>query len=111
MAQVSPTTPVLPVVASRIAAFALALAAFPTRTSAFAYANDLQPALADKLKRCFIDYRFSAEMKKAFLGDDCFLPVSYKNDWGLVRKVAEASGTPFNKAAFDREAAAEAKGK
>ena len=50
-------------------------------------------------------------MKKEFLGDDRFLPVSYKDDWVLIRQVTEASGTPFNKAAFDREVAAEAKAK
>jgi phosphonate transport system substrate-binding protein len=82
---------------------------FPT--SAFAHAHDLDPALAAKIRKCFTDYKFSAEMKKEFLGDDRFLPVSYKDDWVLVRKVAEASGTPFNKAAYDREVAAEAKAK
>jgi len=82
---------------------------FPT--SAFAHAHDLEPALASKISKCFTDYRFSPEMKKEFLGDDRFLPVSYKDDWVLVRKVAEASGTPFNKAAYDREVAAEAKAK
>ena len=56
-------------------------------------------------------YRFSVEMKKEFLGDDRFPPVSYKDDWVLIRQVAAASGTPFNKAAFDREVAAEAKAK
>ena len=81
-------------------------AAFPT--SSFAYAHDLEPALADRIRKCFFDYRFGAEMKKEFLGDDRFVPVNYKDDWVLVRKVAEASGTPFNKAGFDKEAAAEA---
>ncbi|MEP7327860.1 MAG: phosphate/phosphite/phosphonate ABC transporter substrate-binding protein [Betaproteobacteria bacterium] len=83
----------------------------PFPTSAFAYAHDLDPALAAKISKCFTDYRFSAEMKKEFLGDDRFLPVSYKDDWLLVRKVAEASGTPFNKAGYEREVAAEAKAK
>ena len=46
-------------------------------------------------------------MKKEFLGDDRFLPVSYKDDWALVRKVAEDSGTPYNRAGYDRERAAE----
>ena len=81
-------------------------AAFPT--SSFAYAHDLEPALAERISKCFFEYRFGAEMKKEFLGDDRFVPVSYKDDWVLVRKVAEASGTPFNKAGFDKEAAAEA---
>ncbi len=78
---------------------------FPT--SSFAHTHDLEPQLADKLKKCFFDFRFSAEMKKEFLGDDRFLPISYKDDWALVRKVAEDSGTPFNRTGFDKERAQE----
>ena len=78
---------------------------FPT--SSFAHAHDLEPALAERLRKCFFEYRFTAEMKKEFLGDDRFLPVSYKDDWALVRKVAEDSGTPYNRAGYDRERAAE----
>ena len=78
---------------------------FPT--SSFAHAHDLDPALAAKLKDCFLGYRFTTEMKKEFLGDDRFLPVSYRDDWALVRKVAEDAGTPYNRAGFERERAAE----
>ena len=74
---------------------------FPT--SSFAYAHDLSPVLADKIKKCFFDYKFSAELQKEFLGDDRFLPVDYKKDWELVRAVAVASGTPYNRAQFDKE--------
>ena len=74
---------------------------FPT--SSFAYAHDLAPALAEKIKKCFFDYKFSPEMQKEFLGDDRFLPVDYKKDWELVRAVAVASGTPYNRAQFDKE--------
>ncbi len=74
---------------------------FPT--SSFAYAHDLTPVLAEKIKKCFFDYKFSPEMQKEFLGDDRFLPVDYKKDWELVRAVAVASGTPYNRAQFDKE--------
>ena len=74
---------------------------FPT--SAFAHSHDLTPVLADKIKKCFFDYKFSAELQKEFLGDDRFLPVDYKKDWELVRAVAVASGTPYNRAQFDQE--------
>ena len=74
---------------------------FPT--SSFAHAHDLTPVLADKIKKCFFDYKFSPEMQKEFLGDDRFLPVDYKKDWKLVRGVALASGTPYNRAQFDKE--------
>lgn len=79
---------------------------FPT--SSFAYAHDLKPELAAKLKDCFYSFRFSPEMTKEFNGDDRFLPITYQKDWAVVRDVAEKSGTPYNKSAYDREAKREA---
>ncbi len=84
---------------------------FPT--SSFAYAHDLEPKLRDTMLKCFYDYRFTAEMQKAFDGADRFFPITYKKDWAIVRQVAEGSGEKFNKAAFEnlqkREAEAAAK--
>jgi phosphonate transport system substrate-binding protein len=79
---------------------------FPS--SGFAYAHDLKPELAEKLKQCFYDFRFPPDMVKDFEGDDRFAPITYLKDWAIVRKVAEDSGTPYNKAAYEREAAREA---
>ena len=79
---------------------------FPT--SSFAHANDLKPELAEKLKDCFFAFRFPAEMQKEFNGDDRFVPISYQKDWKVVRDVAEKSGTPYNKAAYDAEQKREA---
>ncbi len=75
---------------------------FPT--SSFAYAHDLKPELAEKLKSCFFEFRYPAEMQKEFNGDDRFHPITYKKDWAVVRDVAEKSGTPYNKSAYDAEA-------
>lgn len=74
---------------------------FPT--SSFAYAHDLEPKLRDTMLKCFYDYRFPAEMQKAFDGADRFYPITYQKDWGLVRKVAEGSGEKFNRAAYEKE--------
>lgn len=79
---------------------------FPT--SSFAYAHDLEPELAKKMVKCFYDYRFPEEMKKAFEGADRFFPITYQKDWEVVRDVAEKTGTPFNRAAYEKEAAKEA---
>ena len=79
---------------------------FPT--SSFAYAHDLKPELAEKLKGCFFSFRFTPEMQKEFNGDDRCLPISYAKDWAVVREVAEKSGTPYNKAAYDAESKREA---
>jgi len=79
---------------------------FPT--SSFAHAHDLKPELAKKLRECFFSFRFPAEMQKEFNGDDRFLPITYQKDWAVVREVAEKSGTPYNKSAYDAEAKREA---
>lgn len=78
---------------------------FPT--SSFAHAHDLVPDLAKKVRECFYAFRFTPEMTKEFNGDDRFFPIAYKKDWAVVRQVAEASATPYNKAAYDREKAKE----
>jgi phosphonate transport system substrate-binding protein len=79
---------------------------FPT--SSFAYAHDLEPKLRDTMLKCFYDYRFPAEMQKAFDGADRFFPINYKEHWAIVRQVAEGSGEKFNKAAYDELAKKEA---
>jgi len=79
---------------------------FPT--SSFAYAHDLDPKLVDKMLTCFYDYRFPAEMQKAFDGADRFFPINYKTTWEVVRKVAEGSGQGFNRANYEQESKREA---
>jgi len=79
---------------------------FPT--SSFAYAHDLKPELAAKLKECFFNFKFTPEMQKEFNGDDGFVPITYLKDWAVVRDVAEKSGTPYNKNAYDAESKREA---
>ena len=74
---------------------------FPT--SSFAHAHDLKPDLATKLKQCFFSFRFTPAMQKELFGGDRFVPISYQKDWAVVRDVAEKSGTPYNKAAYDAE--------
>ena len=74
---------------------------FPT--SSFAYAHDLKPELAKKLTECFFSFRFPPEMQKEFNGDDRFVQITYLKEWAVVRDVAEKTGTPYNKAAYDAE--------
>lgn len=79
---------------------------FPT--SSFAYAHDLKPDLAKKVVDCFYAFRFPEAMQKEFNGDDRFFPITYKETWAVVRDVAEKTGTPYNKAAYEAEAKREA---
>jgi phosphonate transport system substrate-binding protein len=79
---------------------------FPT--SSFAYAHDLEPKLVEKMKTCFYDYRFPAEMKKAFDGADRFFPINYQETWQVVREVSHSAGEKFDRKAFEELAKKEA---
>lgn len=76
-------------------------AKFPT--SSFAYAHDLEPAFRDRMLKCFYDYRYTDEMKKAFDGADRFYPINFKEHWAIVRQVAEGGGEKFNSEAYAKE--------
>jgi phosphonate transport system substrate-binding protein len=47
-------------------------------------------------------------MQKEFNGDDRFVPITYKETWKVVREIAEGSGTPYNKNAYEVEGKREA---
>jgi phosphonate transport system substrate-binding protein len=79
---------------------------FPT--SSFAHAHDLHPDLSKKVRACFFAFDFPPSMRKEFNGDDRFFPITYKDTWKVVREIAEGSGTPYNKAAYEAEAKREA---
>ena len=79
---------------------------FPT--SSFAYAHDLQPDLARKIRACFFAFDFPPSMRKEFNGADRFFPITYKDAWKVVREIANASGTAYNKETLEAEAKLEA---
>ncbi|OMH32063.1 phosphate/phosphite/phosphonate ABC transporter substrate-binding protein [Motiliproteus sp. MSK22-1] len=68
---------------------------FPT--SAFGYAHDLHPDLVNKIKQAFSSFRFPEKMKETFNGADRFYPITYKNDWAVIRDIAHATGTAYTK--------------
>ena len=68
-------------------------------------AHDLAPALAQKIRECSYNFRYTPEMVKGFQGADRWLPIDYKKDWEIVRRVAEDSGQAFSASAFEKEKA------
>lgn len=73
---------------------------FPT--SAFGYANDLHPDLVKKIKEAFSTYRFTPEMSATFKGADRFYPITYKEEWGVIRDIAHTTGTAYTKAGLQK---------
>lgn len=78
---------------------------FPT--SSFGYAHDLDPDLVAKIKEAFFEYRFTPEMIKTFGGADRFFPVTFKQDFELIRLIAEATGESFDESGLAKMREAE----
>lgn len=68
-------------------------------------AHDLAPALQQKIRECSYAFRYTPEMVKGFQGADRWLPIDYRKDWEVVRKVAHDSGQSFTATAFEKEKA------
>jgi phosphonate transport system substrate-binding protein len=75
----------------------------PFPTSSFALSHDLRPELAQRIRQCFLDYRFPEAMRRDLGGNDRFWPATYSQDWAPVRAVADAVNAPYNRAAWDAE--------
>lgn len=67
---------------------------FPT--SSFGYANNLHPDLVKKIVDAFYSYRFTPDMQETFGGADRFFPITYQEDWKVIRDIAESTGTSYN---------------
>jgi phosphonate transport system substrate-binding protein len=74
---------------------------FPT--TGFVMSHDLKPELQKKITDCMVSYKFSDDIKKEYDGMDRFVPITYKETWKPIREVAERSGTPYNRAAFEAQ--------
>ncbi len=79
----------------------------PFPAGSLAMAHDLAPQLRDIITRCTFKFTFPDELKTSFRGTDRFVPLNYKRDFEPVRRVAEASGEAFNRAAFDKRKTSE----
>lgn len=77
-------------------------AKFPT--SSFGYAHDLHPDLVKKIVDAFNSYRFTPSMQETFGGADRFFPISYQQDWKVIRDIAESTGTSYNQAGLKKMA-------
>jgi phosphonate transport system substrate-binding protein len=74
---------------------------FPT--TGFVMSHDLKPELQAKITQCMVSYKFPDALKKEYAGNDRFLPINYKDTWKPIREVAEKSGTPYNRVAYEAQ--------
>jgi phosphonate transport system substrate-binding protein len=79
---------------------------FPT--SQFARSHDLKPELAENIRTCFLNFKFPPEMSAQLNNANRFIPITYKETWAPIREIAEKTGTPYNKIAYEAQAKREA---
>jgi len=70
---------------------------FPT--TGFGVAHNLKPELQEKIKRAFFSFDWKGtklleEFSKS--GDTKFIPISFKDDWAVIRQIDEANGVVYS---------------
>lgn len=73
---------------------------FPTL--AIGYVYNLAPDLAAKIRAALLEYEFSPETVKLYKGLNHYLPVSYKDDWEIIRHIAEFNDYAYTEAGLNK---------
>jgi phosphonate transport system substrate-binding protein len=64
----------------------------------FAYAYNLEPKLAEKIREAFMSFRFQGtSMAKEFKDRTGFLPITYQKDWDAIVGILTSNGAAFTK--------------
>jgi phosphonate transport system substrate-binding protein len=67
---------------------------FPT--TGYGYAYNLEPKLVGKIKQAFFDFPWEGSALAAeFKKEGKFIPIEYKRDWDVMRKIDEANGIKY----------------
>jgi phosphonate transport system substrate-binding protein len=67
---------------------------FPT--TGYGYAHNLEPKLVEKIKEAFFTFPWEGSALAAeFKKEGKFLPIEYKKDWAVLRKIDEATGVKY----------------
>jgi phosphonate transport system substrate-binding protein len=67
---------------------------FPT--TGYGYAYNLDPNLIEKIKQAFFTFQWEGSALQAeFKREDRFVPITYKKDWSVIRKIDAANGVKY----------------
>ena len=70
---------------------------FPT--TAYGLANNLNPELAEKIQDAFFNYDWAGtplEAEFANSGEAQFIPITYQENWSVIRTIADANGVTYD---------------
>jgi phosphonate transport system substrate-binding protein len=67
---------------------------FPT--TGYGYAHNLDPKLVEKIKEAFFGFPWDGSALQAeFKREGKFIPIDYKKDWAVLRKIDDATGVKY----------------
>ena len=70
--------------------------AFPT--TSFGHAHNLHPSLARLVQKAFFTFEFEGtKLGKEFADVDRFLPITYKNNWKVIRTIQDQNNVAYTK--------------
>ncbi|WP_417812088.1 phosphate/phosphite/phosphonate ABC transporter substrate-binding protein [Thalassospira alkalitolerans] len=68
----------------------------PFPTTSFNYAYNLKPELIEKIKEAFFTFDMEGTaLGEEFKGVSKFVPVTYQNDWDVIREIQAANGVKY----------------
>lgn len=73
---------------------------FPTLAMGYAY--NLKPELAAKIRAAFLEYDFAPETVRLYKGLNHYLPISYKDDWEIIRHTADFNGYAYTESGLKK---------
>ena len=68
----------------------------PFPTTSYTYAHNLAPELKDSIEEAFFSFDFQGtELGEEFTGVSKFIPITYEDQWAVIRQIQEANGVEY----------------
>jgi phosphonate transport system substrate-binding protein len=68
----------------------------PFPTTSYAYAHNLAPELKEAIEEAFFSFEFEGTaLGEEFTGVSQFIPITYEEDWAIIRQIQAANGVEY----------------
>ncbi len=68
----------------------------PFPTTSYTYAHDLAPELKESIEEAFFSFEFEGtELGEEFQGVSKFIPITYEDQWAVIRQIQKANGVEY----------------
>ncbi len=68
----------------------------PFPTTSYAYAHNLAPELKEEIEEAFFSFDFAGTaLGEEFTGVSKFVPITYQDDWAIIRQIQAANGVEY----------------